>query len=434
MLIRKLSSNRLINIQISNREREIVDTLSKLVEPITDKPLLSVLGLQRVKVQQNGLVDLELDCLLPGYHKLNEIESNCRNALSSMDWISKLTIKNSQDNKANQSLPTAGVNHIKHIIGVSSCKGGVGKSTVAMNLAVALYERNLSVGLLDADVYGPSLPLLLPVIDRTVRKSKTNPTCILPLLARDYPTLKLLSFGFVNSKAGVTGAGGQTAAVLRGPIVSKVINQLLLSTEWGHLDYLIVDMPPGTGDIQITLSQSILMSGAVIVTTPHTLSLVDAAKGVLMFEDLKIPTLAVVENMSYFECEHGKKYYPFGEGGRKKLLEGLDIMQNNHNSKEHVHHPGCGHDNNNNNNETNKHPMYKRLQTCPLHSIPLDVSITTAHKTMTSSCNNNNDNNDNNTNSSGHDQITPNRRTSIFSSLVDDVLSELFLVQLNAIS
>lgn len=188
----------------------------------------------------------------------------------------------------------------------------MGKSTIAANLAVTLAQRGLRVGLLDADIYGPSIPLLVPVEDRTVFKSKTDPKAVLPLVG-PYG-LKILSFGHVNPKAGVkqlkpfmlclgyrflrllgvVGAGGKQAAIIRGPVVSRVINQLIASTEWGDLDYLVVDMPPGTGDIQITLSQSIAFSGAVIVSTPHLLSVADAVKGVSMFGDLNVPTLALV--------------------------------------------------------------------------------------------------------------------------------------------
>ncbi|CAM9802178.1 unnamed protein product, partial [Hapterophycus canaliculatus] len=147
-----------------------------------------------------------------------------------------------------------------------------------------------------------------------------------------FPDLKLLSpvvhhgvacmsFGWVNSKAGVPGAGGHGAAVMRGPMVSKVINQLLLGTDWGELEYLIIDMPPGTGDIQITLGQALQMSGAVVVTTPQKLSYVDVVKGIDMFAEIKVPVLSVVENMAYFDCDLGRRYRPFGPGHARQLVE-----------------------------------------------------------------------------------------------------------------
>jgi len=187
---------------------------------------------------------------------------------------------------------------------------------------MTLAQRGLKVALLDADIYGPSLPFLVSPIDNTVRKvGPDKPGFIWPLETKE--GLKVLSFGHVNPKA-ATGAGGKGAAVMRGPIATRVINQLIAATEWGELDYLLIDMPPGTGDIQITVTQTLSASGAVLVTTPHTLSLADSAKGLAMFEDLKIKPLAIVENMAYFECDHGKKYYPFGLGGRENFAKVLE--------------------------------------------------------------------------------------------------------------
>jgi len=254
---------------------------------------------------------------------------------------------------------------VGHIIGVSSCKGGVGKSTVAANLALSLQARGLRVGLLDADVYGPSLPLLLPALDDAVRRSPNNPKHVLPLQARDCPDLKIFSFGHVNPSSGAPGAGGKTAAVVRGPIASRIITQLLLSTDWGDIDYLVVDMPPGTGDVQITLAQSACLAGAVIVTTPHQLSLVDAAKGVAMLDDLKVPTLAVVENMSHFLDPAGGKHYPFGRGGRRNLLRGCaELFAAPSNSG------GSGGSGERKSLSSNE--AFLRLRDCPLHSVPLE--------------------------------------------------------------
>ena len=202
----------------------------------------------------------------------------------------------------------------------------MGKSTVSVNLAMNLARRGLRVGLLDADIYGPSLPHLLHHKNVEILKSSKDPKFIVPL--ESYHGLKTMSFGFVNPKAGVPGAGGQDAAVMRGPIASRVINQLLNATDWGDLDYLIVDMPPGTGDIQITLSQSAFFTGAVVVTTPHPLSIIDVSKGVAMFEQVKVPILSIVENMSHFTCKLGNTYYPFGRAGQNKIKEAIMNKQN----------------------------------------------------------------------------------------------------------
>ena len=192
-----------------------------------------------------------------------------------------------------------GLSKVKNIIAVSSCKGGVGKSTVAAGLAQALSKQGFKVGLLDADIHGPSIPTLfnLPSVDIFVNEFKMA----VPI---EVEGLKLMSFGFLL---------GDAPAVMRGPIIANYIQQLLFQTDWGTLDYLIIDMPPGTGDVQLTITQSARLTGAVIVTTRQTLSLVDVARGILMFEKVKVPILGIVENMASFVCDScQKKHYLFG--------------------------------------------------------------------------------------------------------------------------
>ena len=189
---------------------------------------------------------------------------------------------------------------VKHVIAISSCKGGVGKSTIACALSLELASRGLKTGLLDADIYGPSLPSLFQLHSAKVESNEFK--LFTPI---EHQGLKLMSFGFLL---------GDAPAVMRGPIVTRYIQQLLFQTDWGELDFLILDMPPGTGDVQLTITQSIKLTGAVIVTTHHSLSLVDTARGILMFEKVKVPILGVIENMAYFTApDTGKKYYIFGE-------------------------------------------------------------------------------------------------------------------------
>lgn len=199
---------------------------------------------------------------------------------------------------------TFGLSNVKHIIAISSCKGGVGKSTMAASIAWELSRRKLAVGLLDADIHGPSLPSLFNL---NVTKIFTDEfKLIIPV---EHEGMKLMSFGFLL---------GDAPAVMRGPIVTRYIQQLLLQVNWGKLDYLIIDMPPGTGDIQLTITQSARLTGAVIVTTPQTLSLVDVARGIIMFEKVKVPILGIIENMSYFMCDQcDKKHHIFGSGKLK---------------------------------------------------------------------------------------------------------------------
>lgn len=320
------------------KEKEIKNKLRTISEPITQQSIVSLGSIQSLSVstvkKEKGdsyKVVVKLDFFVPGYPFTKIVIDQCKAAICSFDWVvdaEDVTVEEFSKTSASSNLTssdssTSTMHNVKHVIAVSSCKGGVGKSTVAVNLAFALASRGLKVGLLDADIYGPSLPSLVQCEDNnTVRRSPNNSKFILPLVG---PLgVKMLSFGHVNPKAGAPGAGGKGPALMRGPIASKLINQLIGATEWGELDYMVVDMPPGTGDIQLTLSQTLAFTGAVIVTTPHYLSLVDAAKGVAMFQEVNVPTLAVVENMSYFDCEHGSRYYPFGKGGRDVILQSLD--------------------------------------------------------------------------------------------------------------
>src|SRR5439155_20381373 len=186
--------------------------------------------------------------------------------------------------------------------------GGVGKSTVAANLAMALHVQGHSVGLMDADIYGPSVPIMfgLGTVD-----SKTTP---FPL---EKFGLRLMSMGFLVPP--------EQAVIWRGPKVAQAVQSFLGQIPWGELDYLVIDLPPGTGDAQLTLSQSAPLTGAVIVTTPQDVSLIDARKGVKMFQEVRVPVLGVIENMSYFVGDDGKRYDIFGSGGGKKLAAEIGV-------------------------------------------------------------------------------------------------------------
>jgi ATP-binding protein involved in chromosome partitioning len=193
--------------------------------------------------------------------------------------------------------------HIRSVVAVASGKGGVGKSTVAANLALALAREGHQVGLMDADVYGPSVPMMMGV--RGVIDQATTP---LPL---ECYGIKLMSIGFL--------VPATQAVIWRGPMVDRALKQFLTQIDWGPLDYLVIDLPPGTGDAQLTLTQNAPLTGAVIVTTPQDVSLVDARKGLEMFRQVRVPVLGIVENMSYFIGEDGKRYEIFRHGGGRKL-------------------------------------------------------------------------------------------------------------------
>lgn len=195
---------------------------------------------------------------------------------------------------------------VKRVIAVASGKGGVGKSTVSVNLALALKAKGLSVGLLDADIYGPSLPVMLGVN----RKPDSDGDKLLPL---EVYGLKTMSIGYL--------AGGKMAMIWRGPMVMGALGQMLGDVDWGELDVMIVDMPPGTGDAHLTLVQKVNLSGAVIVSTPQEVALADARRGIAMFERTDVPILGVIENMSYLELPDGERLEIFGHGGARTTAE-----------------------------------------------------------------------------------------------------------------
>ena len=204
--------------------------------------------------------------------------------------------------------PKISLPNVANVVAVASGKGGVGKSTVAANLALALQMQGQRVGLMDADIYGPSIPLMmgLPTVD-----PKSTP---FPL---EKYGLRLMSMGFLVNP--------NQAVIWRGPMVHRAITQFLTDIDWGKLDYLVIDLPPGTGDAQLTLTQTAPLSGAVIVTTPQEVSLIDARKGLQMFREVRVPVLGIVENMSYFVGGDGQRYEIFRHGGGQKLARDAQV-------------------------------------------------------------------------------------------------------------
>jgi ATP-binding protein involved in chromosome partitioning len=224
-------------------------------------------------------------------------------ALAGVDSVEVTMTANTRGRAAAASPRGAVLPGVRNVVAVASGKGGVGKSTVALNLALALREAGACVGLMDADVYGPSLPLLTGVGGRPRAENKRI----------------FLSMGFFLSD--------DSPVIWRGPMVHGLVQQFLTDVEWGELDYLIVDMPPGTGDAALTLTQQAPLAGALIVTTANDLSLIDARKGLRMFEKVQVPVLGIVENMSYFTPPDlpERRYYIFGEGGGRRVAEELGV-------------------------------------------------------------------------------------------------------------
>ena len=213
---------------------------------------------------------------------------------------------------AGAGVGTTRIEGIRHVVAIASGKGGVGKSTVAANLAVALEQTGARVGLCDCDIYGPSISLMFGSRDRP---TATEENRIIPI---EQYNLKLMSMGFLLDDS--------APAILRGPMVTRYTQQFLRQVEWGELDYLILDLPPGTGDIQLTIVQTVALAGAIIVTTPQEVALIDARKASTMFEKVNVPVLGLIENMSYFESpSDGKRYDIFGSGGGAREAKRLRV-------------------------------------------------------------------------------------------------------------
>ncbi len=213
---------------------------------------------------------------------------------------------------SNAPMSAGAIEGVKHVIAVASGKGGVGKSTVAANLALALQQTGAAVGLCDCDLYGPSIGLMFGSNERPMA---TEDNRILPI---ERYGLRLMSMGFLLDDT--------APAILRGPMVTKYTQQFLRQVEWGALDYLVLDLPPGTGDIQLTIVQTVALAGAVIVTTPQEVALIDARKAATMFQKVNVPVLGLIENMSYFLCpSDGKRYDIFGSGGGEREAARLKV-------------------------------------------------------------------------------------------------------------
>jgi len=293
-----------------SKEQEVLESLKSIIDPDLGRDLVSLGFIKDLSINEEGDVAFTVELTTPASPVKEKFKAQCEKAVSALPWVQNVTVfMSTQKKKDPREAQAPGLQQVATILGVSSCKGGVGKSTVAVNLAYTLAKSGAQVGLFDADVYGPSLPTVVKPKDTDLFQRND---LIQPL---EMEGVKLMSFGFVPKRS------DQDAAIMRGPMVSQVINQFLTGTDWGALDYLIIDMPPGTGDIQLTLLQLIPMTGAIIVTTPQALSFVDVVKGIQMFDKLKVPTVAVVENMSYFICGQCKtKHYPFGQGAGARLV------------------------------------------------------------------------------------------------------------------
>lgn len=290
-------------------EEKILEILSQIQDPFLKNDLVSLGFVKSISLNGNKL-SLELGSATGNNDKT---DSDIRNAFKNKYPDTEISsiiftrgISTHINPKKNEIFPD-----VKNTVAISSGKGGVGKSTIAANLAAAFAQKGFKTGLIDADIYGPSIPLMFGINEKPKVREVNGKNKLLPV---EKYGVKIMSIGFlidVNS-----------AVVWRGPMASSALRQFISDVIWGELDVLFFDMPPGTGDIQLTLSQTVPLTGAVIVTTPQEISLADARKGYFMFEKVNVPTLGIIENMSYYQLPGGDKEYIFGkEGGRLMASE-----------------------------------------------------------------------------------------------------------------
>ena len=342
-----------------SREADVLDALRNVIDPDFGEDVVNCGFVKDLRITDDGDVTFTLELTTPACPVKEEFDRLSKQHVSAVPWVKSCNVAMTAQEVTNDAPDTVeGLRNVRHIIAVSSCKGGVGKSTTSVNLAYKLKEmgarrvlltlvpirprwrcerrslrtfpgaslrpslafdprpRRLStpllppfnsrVGIFDADVYGPSLPTMTSPEIAVLQMNKETGT----ITPTEYEGVGVVSFGFA----------GQGSAIMRGPMVSGLINQMLTTTDWGELDYLIIDMPPGTGDVQLTICQVVPITAAVVVTTPQKLAFIDVEKGVRMFSKLRVPCVAVVENMSYFEVD-GVRHKPFGEGSGQRICD-----------------------------------------------------------------------------------------------------------------
>ena len=295
-------------------EEDILISLSNVLDPDIKKDLVTLNMIKNIKIEDKR-VSFEIELTTPACPLKEKIKNDC---LQQLEKINKEVVYDI--NFTSNVIPfdkNSMVKNIKNIIAVTSGKGGVGKSTISSNIAVGLSKMGAKVGLIDADIFGPSIPTMFNCEnEQPTFKKEDEKNLIIPI---EQYGIKLVSMGLLVPK--------DKAIIWRGPMASSAMKQLIIDVDWGELDYLIVDLPPGTSDIHITLSQNFPVTGSVIVTTPQKVSTIDAEKAVAMFnqEKTKVSILGIIQNMSHFVSNDGDKHFIFGEDGGKELSQKYDL-------------------------------------------------------------------------------------------------------------
>ncbi|MEQ9001632.1 MAG: Mrp/NBP35 family ATP-binding protein [Coleofasciculus sp. B1-GNL1-01] len=295
----------------------VLDVLRPVQDPELQKSLVELNMIRNVKID-GGTVSFTLVLTTPACPLREFIVEDCQKAVKQLPDVEEVVVDVTAETPQQQSLPDRqGIDGVKNLVAISSGKGGVGKSTVAVNVAVALAQTGAKVGLIDADIYGPNTAAMLGLADAKVMVQQGSQGEVLePAFNHG---IKLVSMAFLIDP--------DQPVIWRGPMLNGIIRQFLYQVNWGELDYLIVDMPPGTGDAQLTLAQAVPMAGAIIVTTPQNVALLDSRRGLKMFQQLGVPVLGIVENMSYFIPPDlpDRQYDLFGSGGGEKTAQELEI-------------------------------------------------------------------------------------------------------------
>ncbi|MCL2931838.1 MAG: Mrp/NBP35 family ATP-binding protein [Trichodesmium sp. MAG_R03] len=297
--------------------KSILDVLRPVEDPELGKSLVELNMIRNINVV-GGRVKFTLVLTTPACPLREFIVEDCQKAVKQLPGVKEVIVDVTAETPQQKALPNRqGIGGVKNIIAISSGKGGVGKSTIAVNVAVVLAQMGAKVGLIDADIYGPNDPTMLGLADAQVMVQQGESGEVLePAFNHG---VKLVSMAFLIDK--------DQPVIWRGPMLNGIIRQFLYQVQWGELDYLLVDLPPGTGDAQLTLAQAVPMSGVVIVTTPQTVALLDSRKGLKMFQQLGVSVLGIVENMSYFVPPDmpEKKYDIFGSGGGERTAQELEV-------------------------------------------------------------------------------------------------------------
>ena len=292
-------------------EDEVRAVLRTVIEPDLHRDLVSLGMVRDISIDKRGNVTLTLELSTPAHPLKARLASDCRDAIRSLEGAGEVTVKFTANVAADERIAKQLGMPIRNVIAIASGKGGVGKSTMSSNLAIALAQEGARVGLMDADLYGPNIPQMMGAGELPPPRNQR-------MITTEAHGVKLMSMGFLVPP--------DQPVIWRGPMLHSALRQFLSDVDWGELDYLLIDMPPGTGDVQMSLAQSVPITGSVLVSTPQSVALSDVRKGAMAFRTLEVPLLGLIENMSYFVApDTGTRYDIFGHGGGQRYAREIDI-------------------------------------------------------------------------------------------------------------